>query len=165
MIAGQRWSAATKSDRIALLRDVLSSAMIGRLRIPAERAAPRRKPDDGEQEIGGLRRIGTTGGELRRAFRGDEAGVAMLPSVELAVEEGTAVPVIRQSWQVGVDARDEAACTIGGPAGFRRPRLVLVFRRHLVSDSHSAGRARWLHYVAVTFCSNSGLFSCGGKCC
>src|SRR5262245_65521973 len=115
MIAGQRWSAATKSDRIARLRDLLSSAIIFRLRIPAERAAPRRKPDDGEQEIGGLRRIGTTGGELRRAFRRDEAGVAMLPSVELAVEEGTAVPVIRQSWQVGVDARDEAVCAIGEP--------------------------------------------------
>ena len=139
MIAGQRWSAATKSDRIALLRDLLSSAMIVHPRIPAERAAPRREPDDGEQEIDGLRRIGTTGGDLRRAFRRDEAGVAMLPSVELAVEEGTAVSVIRQSWQVGVDARDEAACAIGGPAGFRRPCLVLVFRCHLVSDSHSTG--------------------------
>src|SRR5262245_4607391 len=59
-------------------------------------------------------------------------GVAMLPSVELAVEEGTAVSVIRQSRQVGVDARDEAACAIGGAAGFRRPRLVLLFPRHLV---------------------------------
>src|SRR5215475_1813245 len=149
MIAGQRWSAATKSDRIALLRDLLSSAMIDRLRNPAEQAAPRREPDDGEQEIGGLRRIGTTGGELRRAFRRDEAGVAMLPPVELAVEEGTAVPVIRQSWQVGVDARDEAACTIGGPAGFRRPRLVLVSPRHLVSDSpFCRPRRKWLHCVA-----------------
>src|SRR5215471_21781613 len=149
MIAGQRWSAATKSDRIALLRDLLSSAMIVRLRIPAERAAPRRKPDDGEQEIGGLRRIGTTSGELRRAFRRDEAGVAMLPSVELAVEEGTAVPVIRQGRQVGVDARDEAACAIGGAAGFRRPRLVLAFRRHLVPRQPSTGCGIWLHYVAT----------------
>src|SRR5262244_3339594 len=148
MIAGQRWSAATKSDRIALLRDPLSSAMIVRLCIPAERAAPRREPDDGEQEVGGLRRIGTTGGELRRAFRRDEAGVAVLPSVELAVEEGKAVPVIRQSRQVGVDARDESTCALVGAVGFRRPRLVLVFRRHLVPDSHSAGCERWLHYVA-----------------
>ena len=73
----------------------------------------------------------------------------MLPSVELAVEEGTAVPVIRQSRQVGVDARDEAACTIGGAAGFRRPRLVLVFRRHLVlRQSLLRLWRRWLHYVA-----------------
>src|SRR5215831_19852032 len=136
MIAGQRWSAATKSDRIALLRDLLSSARIVRLRIPAERAAPRREPDDGEQEIGGLRRIGTTGGELRRVFRRDEAGVAMLPSVELAVEEGTADPVIRQSWQVGVDARDEAACAIGGlPASSLGQPLCRL-------------RRKWLHYVA-----------------
>src|SRR5262249_59846925 len=117
MIAGQRWSAATKSDRIALLRDLLSSAMVPRLRIPAERAAPRREPDDGEQEIGGLRRIGATGGELRRAFRRDEAGVAMLPSVELAVEEGTAVSVICQSRQGGGGARDEAALAVRRGAG------------------------------------------------
>jgi len=57
MIAGQRWSAATKSDKMALLRDLLSSAMIIRLRNLAERDAPRREPDDGEQEIGGLRRM------------------------------------------------------------------------------------------------------------
>jgi len=38
--------------------------MIVRLCIPAEGDAPRREADDGEQEIGGLRRIGTTGGEL-----------------------------------------------------------------------------------------------------
>ena|SRR6516165_10191926 len=66
--------------------------MIIRLRIPAERDAPRCEASDGEQEIGGLRRIGTTGGELRRAFRRDEAGVAVLPSVELAVEKGTGSP-------------------------------------------------------------------------
>src|SRR5262249_56564923 len=96
--------------------------MIIRLRIPAERDAPRREASDGEQEIGGLRRIGTTGGELRRAFRRDEAGVAVLPSIELAVEKGTALPVIRQGRQVGVDARDEAACAIRGAAGFPAPR-------------------------------------------
>src|SRR5262249_54934642 len=91
--------------------------MIIRLRIPAERDAPRCEASDGEQEIGGLRRIGTTGGELRRAFRRDEAGVAVLPSVELAVEKGTALPVIRQGRQVVVDARDEAACAVGGEGG------------------------------------------------
>ena len=32
--------------------------------IPAERDAPRRQADDGEQEVGGLRRIGTITGEL-----------------------------------------------------------------------------------------------------
>src|SRR5262249_6815343 len=132
MIAGHRWSAATKSDRIALLRDLLSSAMIVRLRVPAERGAPRREASDGEQEIGGLRRIATTSGGLWRAFRRGEAGVAVLPAIELAIEEGTALPVIRQGRQVGVDARDEAGCAIGGAVGFRRPRLVLLFRRHLV---------------------------------
>src|SRR5262249_57132731 len=102
-------------------RDLLSSAMIVRLRIPAERAAPRREPDDGEQEIGGLRRIGTTGGELRRAFRRDEAGVAMLPSVELAVEEGTAGPALSPNLAVGVDARGGTACASGGPGAVPPP--------------------------------------------
>ena len=69
MIAGQRWSAATKSDKIALLRAPLSSVMVGCLRIPAEGDAPRRQAGDGEQEIGGLRGIGTIADELRRAFR------------------------------------------------------------------------------------------------
>src|SRR5262249_27101741 len=143
--------------------------MIIRLRIPAERDAPRCEASDGEQEIGGLRRIGTTGGELRRAFRRDEAGVAVLPSVELAVEKGTALPVIRQGRQVGVDARDEAACAIGGAADFRRPRLVLMFRRHLVP--HSPLRAAGYGYtmeqlLSTTFCSSDWIrFSCGGKCC
>ena len=64
MIAGQHWSAATKSDKIALLRAPLSSAIMGCLCIPAERDAPRRQTGDGEQEVGGLRRIGTITGEL-----------------------------------------------------------------------------------------------------
>jgi len=139
MIAGQRWSAATKSDKIALLRAPLSSVIMGRLCIPAERDAPRSQAGDGEQEIGGLWGIGTVAGELRRSLRRDEAGVAVLPSVELAVEEGTALPVIRQSRQVGIDAGYEAGCAIVRALGFRRPRLVSVFRRHLVPDSHSAG--------------------------
>src|SRR6516164_2102627 len=163
MIAGQHWSAATKSDKIALLRTPLSSAIMRCLCIPAEREAPRRLRGDGEQEVGGLRRIGTITGELGRAVSRDEAGVAVLPSVELAVEEGTALPVIRQGRQVGIDARDESTCALVGAVGFRRPRLVLVFRRHLVPDSHSAGCERWLHYVAdflsTTFCSNSELSS------
>src|SRR6516165_11165809 len=147
MIAGQRWSAATKSDKIALLRAPLSSVIMGRLCIPAERDAARSQAGDGEQEIGGLWGIGTVAGELRRSLRRDEAGVAVLPSVELAVEEGTALPVIRQGRQVGIDPRDESTCALVGAVGFRRPRLVLVFRRHLVPDSHSAGCERWLHYV------------------
>jgi len=64
MIAGQRWSAATKSDRMALRRALLSSAMVGCLRIPAERDTPCRQARDGEQEVGGLRGIGTVAGEL-----------------------------------------------------------------------------------------------------
>jgi hypothetical protein len=64
MITGQRWSAATKSDRIALLRALLSSAMVGCLRIPAERDTPCRETRDGEEEVGGLRGIGAVAGEL-----------------------------------------------------------------------------------------------------
>jgi hypothetical protein len=64
MIAGQRWSAATKSDRIAQLGALLSSAMVGCLHIPAECDTPCRQARDGEQEVGGLRGIGTIAGEL-----------------------------------------------------------------------------------------------------
>src|SRR5262249_8010980 len=136
--------------------------MIIRLRIPAERDAPRREASDGEQEIGGLRRIGTTGGELRRAVSRDEAGVAVLPSVELAIEKGTALPVIRQGRQIGIDAGDESTCAIVEAVGFRRPRLVLVVRRHLIPDSRSAGcekMATLCSRLSTTFCSKAGLSS------
>jgi len=63
----------------------------------------------------------------------------VLPSVELAVEEGTAVPVIRQSRQVGVDARDEAACTIGGAAASGVRVWSWCFAAILFSDSPSSG--------------------------
>src|SRR6516225_8382024 len=80
---------------------------------------------------------GEGGAAEERTRMADEG--ARRPSVELAVEEGAALPVIRQGRQVGIDARDESTCAIVGRVDFRRPRLVLVFRRHLVPDSHSAG--------------------------
>src|SRR6516225_247074 len=134
MIAGQRWSAATKSDKIALLRAPLSSVIMGRLCIPAERDAARSQAGDGEQEIGGLWGIGTVAGELRRSLRRDEAGVAVLPSVELAVEEGTALPVIRQSRQVGIDAGEG----VGNPMPGR-----------LFPTATLPAVKRWLHYVYI----------------
>jgi hypothetical protein len=54
--------------------------------------APERS--DREQEVGGLWRVGRIGGELRGAFGCEEAGVAVLPTLELAVEEGAARRVI-----------------------------------------------------------------------
>ena len=63
----------------------------------------------------------------------------MLPSVELAIEEGTALPVVRQSRQVGIDAGNEAGCTIRWMADSPRPGLALLFRCHSVSRQPSSG--------------------------
>src|SRR5262249_9489672 len=67
------------------------------------------------------------------------------------IEEGTALPVIRQGRQIGIDAGDESTCAIVEAVGFRRPRLVLVFRRHLIPDSRSAGFEKMATLCSRTF--------------
>ena len=62
----------------------------------------------------------------------------MLPSVELAVKEGTALPVICQSRQVGIDAGYETGCAIRWMVDSPRPGLTLA--------------------VSVSFCFPTALF-------
>src|SRR5215471_21870623 len=85
----------------------------------AERAAPRRKRADGQQEVGGLRQIAGAGGELRGALRRDKAGVAVLPSLELAIEEDAPRRVVDERRQVRIHAGDEAVGAICATASFR----------------------------------------------
>ena len=67
--------------------------------------------------------------------RGDEAGVAAFPSLELAREEGAARAVVSQARQVRVDAGDETARAIRAAAcGGRGGNLVLLSCSHPVSD-------------------------------
>jgi len=80
--------------------------------IRIQRGAPRRKRADGQQEVGALRRIAGAGGELRGALRRDKAGVAALPSFELAIEEAAPRRVVGERRQVRIHAGDEAAGAI-----------------------------------------------------
>ena len=58
----------------------------------------------------------------------------MLPSVELAVEEGAALPIIRQGRQVGIDAGEG----VGNPMPGR-----------LFPTATLPAVKRWLHYVYI----------------
>jgi hypothetical protein len=62
--------------------------------VPAKRDASRRERGDREQKVGGLWGVGRIGGGLRRAFGCEEAGVAVLPTLELAVEESASRRII-----------------------------------------------------------------------
>jgi hypothetical protein len=49
-------------------------------------------------------------------LRGDEAGIAAFPSLELALKKGVAFPVTGQASQMRIDAREEAARAIRAAA-------------------------------------------------
>ena len=96
----------------------------------AERRGPRGKRGDGQQKIGGVRRIARA---CRGALRGDEAGIAAFPSLELTREEGAARAVVGQARQMRVDAGDETARAICAAAcGPRGGDLVLLSCSHPV---------------------------------
>src|SRR5882757_2213044 len=114
MIAGHRWSAATSSDWIALpsgFRSFLTGMIVFPFEI-AERAAPRREPDDREQEVSGLGRIGQFTFRLGGALAFDEARIAVLPSFDLPLEEGAPRRRVGNRWEVCVQAGEEAPCAI-----------------------------------------------------
>jgi hypothetical protein len=81
-----------------------------------ERATPRSESRDGEQEVGGLRRIDGGGYGLRAALGRDEAGVASFPPVELPVEEYSPRRVIRQRREMSIHAGDETRDAVGDAA-------------------------------------------------
>src|SRR5262245_22337127 len=114
MIAGQRWSAVTSSERIALSSGFagLPSAMVASA-VLAEREAACRERGDGDEEVGRLRWIGGVRG-LRGAVSGDEAGVAVLPAGKLPIEKGAPGGPIRQGRQMPVEPGEEAAGAPGG---------------------------------------------------
>src|SRR5438876_6527440 len=120
------WGAHERRNALRLLRPTPCLA---------ERRGPRGKRGDGQQKIGGVRRIARACRKLRGALRGDEAGIAAFPSLELAREEGAARAVVGQARQMRVDAGDETARAIRAAAcGGRGGDLVLLSCSHPVSD-------------------------------
>jgi len=123
------------SDIPASLPLRLANAVI----ISAERAAPCRKRAEGQQEVGGLRWITSAGRELRGALRRDKARVAVLPSLELAIEKGAPRRVVGERRQVGIHAGNKAPGAIYAAASFwLRGDMSSVFRRHPASGQPSA---------------------------
>jgi hypothetical protein len=72
-------------------------------------------------------------------LRRDKAGVAVLPSFELAIEEGAPGGVIGKRRQVEIHAGDEAAGAISATALFWAcGDILLVFQRYPAPDSRAA---------------------------
>src|SRR5262249_20184447 len=114
MIAGQHWSAVTRSARrtpssgLALVvSDMVASDMAISLAESAERDPARRQLGDRDEEVGGLRCVGAVADRLGGAVAGDEAGVAVLPADQLPVEEGTPAGTIGEGGQVAVETGEE----------------------------------------------------------
>ena len=81
----------------------------------AQRVAPRREGGDGEQKIGGLRRVGRIGNGLRCPLW-RQNGHNGIPSFQLAIEEGATRGVIGEREQVAVEAGNEGAVRSDCPA-------------------------------------------------
>lgn len=116
MIAGQRWSAATKRERIAPLPGalfMLISAMMASPLVQARVVRRAAESGDGEQKVRRLRWISCNGQGLGFAIACNKAGKAPLPSSELPVQKGAACGIIRQRRQMGVHAGDEMRGAIG----------------------------------------------------
>src|SRR5215831_19257495 len=131
MIAGQRWSAATRWERIALPSGLFPSAMVAS-RV-SQFCAAGGQPGDGEQEVRRLRWIGLVDNGLGGALGQDETSVAAFPAVELPVEKDTTGPLAREPRQVVVQARQKSC----GAVQLRRSRWgILAVRRHRSSRLH-----------------------------
>ena len=102
MMAGQHWSAATRSERIESGRGL--SAFISGMKphLLVQRAAARHEPGNGQQEIGRLWGIGWNDDGLGFAVGGDETSIALLPSFKLPIEKGTPSRLIRERGQMAI---------------------------------------------------------------
>ena len=121
MIAGQHWSAATRSERIEAGRGLRVFSLGMDPRLLFQRASARHQSDNCEKEIGRLWRIGRNEDGLGVALGGDEAGVAPLPSFKLAVEK---VPPRRLVCEREADGDPAGRGSAErAPAGLRNCRL------------------------------------------
>ena len=139
-MAGSRIKACSRPRpcaRATLVAAALLSCMATSLIV--ERATPRRKSDDGEQEVGGLRRIGRNRHGLGAALARDEAGVTTLPSVELPIEEDPPRRVVRQRREMSVHAGDETRGTVCGAASERGVSVLAVRLQCLLRSVLQAG--------------------------
>jgi hypothetical protein len=112
MIAGQHWSAATRSERIEAGRGLRVFCLGMDPRLLFQRASARHQSDNCEKEI---RRLGSVGGNedgLGVALGGDETGVAPLPSLDLPVEKISPRRLIRECGQMAVQPREKAQSAV-----------------------------------------------------
>src|SRR4029077_15715844 len=116
--------------------------------------------------------ITSAGRELRGALRRDKARVAVLPSLELAIEKGAPRRVVGERRQVGIHAGNKAPGAIYAAASFwLRGDMSSVFRRHPASGQPSAAIRELttsrstcqLHFVAGNYPADP-VSASPGKC-
>jgi hypothetical protein len=108
MIAGQHWSAATRSERIAAGRDLSVFRLGMSPRLLFQRASARHQSGNGQKEVGRLGWVGGNEDGFGVALGGDEAGIAPLPSFDLPVEKISPRRLIRECGQMAVQPREKA---------------------------------------------------------
>src|SRR3954471_14629851 len=146
MIAGQHWSAATKSERI----EAGSGLSVFRLgmspRVFFQRASARHQSGNCHKEVGRLRWVGGNENGFGVALGGDEAGIAPLPSLDLPVEKISPRRLIRECRQVAVQSREKAQSAVRLSWGTARCRArgvaddVVVESRRLLLEPSSLFR-------------------------
>jgi hypothetical protein len=112
MIAGQHWSAATRSERIEAGRGLRVFCLGMGSRLLFQRASARHQSDNCEKEIGRLGRVGRNEDRLRFALSGDEAGVASLPSFKLAIEKVPPRCLICERREMAIEPGEEAQSAV-----------------------------------------------------
>lgn len=108
MIAGQHWSAATRSERIEAGRGLRVFCLGMDPRLFFQSASARHQSDNCEKEIGRLWRVGRNDDGLGVALGGDEAGVTPLPSFKLAVEKVPPRRLVCEREQMAIQPGEEA---------------------------------------------------------
>jgi|EndMetStandDraft_8_1072994.scaffolds.fasta_scaffold635209_1 hypothetical protein len=108
MIAGQHWSAATRSARIEAGRGPRAFCLGMDPHLLVQRASARHQSDYCEKEIGRLWRVGRSEDGLGFALGRDEACVAPLPSLDLAVEKVPPRRLVRERSQMPIQPGEEA---------------------------------------------------------
>ena len=112
MIAGQHWSAATRSERIEAGRgiSVFRLGMSPRLRF--QRVSARHQSGNCQKEVGRLGWVGGNEDGFGVALGGDESGIAPLPSLDLPVEKISPRRLIRECGQMAVQPREKAQSAV-----------------------------------------------------
>src|SRR3954465_6904757 len=112
MIAGQHWSAATRSERTEAGRGVSVFRLGMSPRLFFQHASARHQSGNCQKEVGRLGWVGGNENGFGVALGGDESGIAPLPSLDLLVEKISPRRLIRECRQMAVQSAGHAQSAV-----------------------------------------------------